>query len=215
MFETFKAIKDDPRSSTGVFCALKRHTSYDTGEYSAYTFHDFGVCVEAEFTTVCEDAVGGKIFEMYANNNDGLVYHPLWDGLYYLEEIKSGEPWEVPAQDIYEPRLDTGSFILSQTNAGVKVWRPIEQDKEKDNLHRLCSLGGTIYVYSEYQFCEWLLRISHNARDVIRNAPREICEETSYQPRHLKIMVPDQREAMFGLRGKGGEFWIDNIKRIG
>lgn len=44
-----------------MFCALKRHTSYDTGEYSAYTFHDFGVYAEAEFTTVCEDAVGGKI----------------------------------------------------------------------------------------------------------------------------------------------------------
>jgi hypothetical protein len=30
MFETFKAIKGDPRSSTGVFCALKRHTSCDS-----------------------------------------------------------------------------------------------------------------------------------------------------------------------------------------
>lgn len=32
MFDNFEAISNDPRSGTGVFRGLKRHTSYNTGE---------------------------------------------------------------------------------------------------------------------------------------------------------------------------------------
>jgi len=64
MFETFKAIKDDPRSSTGVFRALKRNTSHGSDGYCAYTFHNFGIAAEAEFTTVHEDDIRSEAFEV-------------------------------------------------------------------------------------------------------------------------------------------------------
>ena len=215
MFETFKAIKDDPRSSTGVFRALKRNTSHGSDGYCVYTFHNFGIAAEAEFTTVHEDDVRNEAFEVCAGDGSRLDYHPLWGGLYYLEEIVDDGPWEVPAQYLYEPRLDTGSFILSQTGEGVDVWRPIEQEKEEVMLRRLLSLGGTISIYSEYVFCDWLMKISENARNIIRDAPREICEETSYWPRYLKIMVSDPREVMFGKRGEDDKGWVSNIQRVG
>ena len=68
MFETFKVIKDDPRSSTGVFRALKRNTSHGSDGYCVYTFHNFGIAAEAEFTTVHEDDVRNEAFEVCAGD---------------------------------------------------------------------------------------------------------------------------------------------------
>lgn len=61
MFDNFEAISNDPRSGTGVFRGLKRHTSYDTGDYCTYTSYDFGVPAEGEFITVTADAVGDPL----------------------------------------------------------------------------------------------------------------------------------------------------------
>lgn len=215
MFDNFEAISNDPRSSTSVFRGLKRHTSYDTGEYCTYTWHDFGVPAEGQFVTVTADAVGDKAFEAYANSGNSLDYHPLWGGAHYLRETNDDGPWETSAADIYEPGLETNNFILSQTNKGVKTWRTIEQEQEENLLLKMVYLGGSIDVYNTSLFNQWLLTQSDTVQMAIRNARREMHEATSWKRAHLEIIIADPREAMFGPRGKDSKNWVNNIQQIG
>lgn len=215
MFETFKAIKNDLRSSTGIFRALKRHTFCQADGYCTYEFHDFGVAAEAEFTTVHECDVSAQAFEVCPNDGSRLSYNPLWGGLYYLKESGCDEPWEVPAQDLYELHLDTGSFVLSQTNEGVNVWRPIEQEEEDAILRKLLLLGGHIDVYDMHSFTKWLSKVPDSVRDAVKHARRVIHEATSWHPAYLAIIVADTREVMFGKRGEDDKGWVSNIQRVG
>lgn len=215
MFDNFEAISNDPRSGTGVFRGLKRHTSYDTGDYCTYTWHDFGVPAEGEFVTVTADAVGDKAFETYANSGNSLDYHPLWGGAHYLRETNDDGPWETSAADIYKPGLETSNFILSQANKGVKTWRTIEQEQEENLLLKMVYLGGYIKVYNTSLFNQWLLTTPDIVQMAIRNARREMREATNWRPEYLAIIITDPREAMFGPRGQDDHNWINSIHQIG
>lgn len=215
MFDNFAAISNDPRSSTGVFRGLKRNTTYHKGDYCIYVQHDFGVAAEGSFVTVTADAVGSRAFDVYANSGDSLDYHPLWDGTHYLRKIDNGGPWEVPGEDIYEPRLGTSNFVLSQTNKGTQIWRSIEREREEMLLLRMMSLGGSIKVYHTSLFNQWLLTQSDTVQMAIRNARREMHEAASWHSEHLEITIADPRTAMFGPSGEDDENWVNNIQQIG
>ena len=216
MFDNFEAISNDPRSGKSVFRGLKRNTTYTTGEYCTYEWHNFGVAAEGSFVTVTADAVGDKAFDVYANSGNSLDYHPLWDGTHYLRKIEDNDgPWEVPAEDIYEPRLGTSNYILSQTNKGTQVWRSIERENEETLLLRMVSLGGRIKIYHTSLFNQWLLTQSDTVQMAIRNARREMREATSWRSEYLEIIIADPRTAMFGPSGEDDRNWVDNIQQIG
>lgn len=216
MLEKFEAIKNDPRSGTGVFRGLKRNTTYSTGDYCTYTWRSFGVPAEGTFVTVPQGAIGDKVFILNPNVSSYLDYHPLWGGLYFLEEIGSSHgPWEADNQNLYEPGIDTDSYILSQTDSGVKVWRPIERDKEFEALNMLVSFGGTIDLYETPVFDTWLSKQSFDVQDAVRYSQRTDHEAKSWRPAYVEIAIPDPRVAIFGQRGKDSKNWVDNIQRIG
>lgn len=216
MFETFKAIKEDPRSGAGVFRWLKRNTTYGTGDYCTYTWHSFGAPAEGTFVTVPHGAVGNKAFILDPSVSAYLTYFPLWGGLYFLENIDSSEgPWERPASDIYEPGLATDPYILSQTDDGIKIWKPIERETEDKVLNRLLSFGGTIDVYDAPTFNMWLSRTSSEVQNAVMYSQRINREATSWRSEYLEINIADPRVALFGNRGEDGKGWVNNIQRIG
>nr|DAK09773.1 MAG TPA: hypothetical protein [Caudoviricetes sp.] len=216
MLEKFDAIKNDPRSGTGVFRGLKRNTTYSTGEYCTYTWRSFGASAEGTFVTVPQGAIGNKAFILNPSTSSYLDYHPLWGGLYFLEEIGSSQgPWETAVQDLYEPDIDTDSYIISQTDSGMKIWRPIERDNEFKALSMLMSFGGTIDVYETTVFNMWLSKQSGGVQNAVRYSQRTDCEAKPWRPAYVEIAIPDPRVALFGQRGKDSKNWVDNIQRIG
>lgn len=209
MLENFEAIKNDPRSGTGVFRGLKRNTTY--------TWRSFGVPAEGTFVTVPQGAIGDKAFILNPNTSSYLGYFPLWECFYFLEEIGSSQgPWEADVQNLYEPGIDTDSYILSQTGSDMKIWRPIERDNAFRTLSMLVSFGGTIDIYEMSVFNMWLSRQSDGVQNAVRYSQRTDYEAESWRRAYVEITIPDPREALFGPRGRDdSENWLNNIQRIG
>ena len=208
----FTEIKSDPRSEIGTFRAIKRHSTYCTGDNFTWYDRTFGAIAEGEFVTVLPEMMSSKHdFEISTNMGDFMEVYMLWGGEYPIKKLYTkARPWEVDIDDIYNPHVVTEGYIISSG----EVFTVIEREHEEKIFEHMLEKGGVVNIYNKISFEKWLERVSPEQVRILSLLRWEHKTDELTNENFIRIQIEDPRVRSFGPRGSYDEGWVDAIQRV-